>query len=82
MEKSSGVSNGHFEFGLQLIGLLQKQIKERFKCTFSKCGNMKQLRTAAEREPELVDTVLDSMSPMNIVISDIASPFKPLRQVF
>ena len=31
---------------------------------------MKQLR-AAEKEPELVDAVLDSMSPVKIVITDI-----------
>ena len=31
---------------------------------------MKQLRAAAEKEPEL-DAVLDSMSPVKIVISDV-----------
>ena len=32
---------------------------------------MKQLRAAAEKEPELVDAVLDSMSRVKIVISDV-----------
>ena len=57
--------------GFQSIGLMQKQVKEGLESTISKCNNMKQLRAAAEKEPQLVDVVLDSMSPVKIVISDV-----------
>ena len=49
---------------------MRKQVKEGLESTISKCNNMKQLRAAAEKEPEL-DAVLDSMSPVKIVISDV-----------
>ena len=32
---------------------------------------MKQLRAAEEKESELVDALLDTMSPVKIVISDV-----------
>ena len=45
---------------------------------------MKQLRVAAQMEPELIDAVLDSMSPVKIVISDVIRRLIPIpqRQVF
>ena len=32
---------------------------------------MKQLRAAAEKDPELVGAVMDSMSPVKIVVTDV-----------
>ena len=43
--------------GFQSIGLIQKQVEEGLESTISKCNNMKQLRAAAEKEPELVDAI-------------------------
>ena len=57
--------------GFQSIGLMRKQVEDRLESTISKCNNMKQLRAAAQKEPELVDAVLDSMSPVKIVITDV-----------
>ena len=51
----------HLEF--QSIGLMRKQVEEGLESTISKCSNIKQLRAATEKEPELVDAVLDSMPP-------------------
>ena len=53
--------------GFQSTGQMQKEVE---KSTISKCNNTKQLRKAAEKEPALIDAVLDSMSPVKIVISD------------
>ena len=50
---------------------MRKQVEERLESTISKCNNMKQLRTAAQKKPELIDSVLDSMSPVKIVITDV-----------
>ena len=61
--------------GFQSIGLMQKQVEEKFESAISKC-NMKQLRAAAEKEPELVNAVLDSMSPVKIFITDIIRRLK------
>ena len=41
--------------GFQSIGLMRKQVEEKFESTISKCNNMKQLRAATEKKPELVD---------------------------
>ena len=57
--------------GFQSIGLMRKQVEEELESTISKCKNMKQLREAADKEPALVDAVLDSMSPVKIIISDV-----------
>ena len=57
--------------GFQSIGLMRKQVEEELESTISKCNNMKQLRAAADKEPALVDAVLDSMSPVKIIISDV-----------
>ena len=46
--------------GFQWIGLMRKQVEEGLESTISKCNNMKQLRAAAEKEPELVFLVLVS----------------------
>ena len=48
-----------------------KQVEEELEYTISKYNNMKQLKAAAEKEPELVDAFLDSMSRVKIVISDV-----------
>ena len=45
--------------------------KHRLESTISKSNNMKQMRAAAQKEPELVDAVLDSMSPVKIVVTDV-----------
>ena len=55
-------------FGFRSIGLMRKQVKDRLESTISKC---KQFRAAAQKEPELVDAVLDSMSPVKIVVTDV-----------
>ena len=47
--------------GFQSIDLMRKQVDEELESTISKCNNMKQLRAAAEKEPALVDAVMDSM---------------------
>ena len=57
--------------GFQSIGLMRKQAEEELEFTISKCNHMKELRAAAEKEPALVDAVLDSVSPVKTIISDI-----------
>ena len=67
MERIMSILN----LGFQSIGLMRKQVEDRLESTISKCNNKKQLRAAAQKEPELVDAVLDSMSPVKIVITDV-----------
>ena len=57
--------------GFQSIGLMRKEADPQVEATISKCNNMKELRRAAEKTPELADAVLDSMSPVKVVISDV-----------
>ena len=56
--------------GFQSIGLMRKQVESELESVISKCHNMKQLRAAATKEPALVDAVTDSMSLVEILVSD------------
>lgn len=62
--------------GFQSIGLMRKQVEEELESTITKCNNVKQMRTAAEKDPALVDAVRDSMEPVKILLSDIIHRLK------
>ena len=56
--------------GFQSIDLMRKQVKYELEFVILKCNNTKQLRAAAAKQPALVDAVIESMSPVKILISD------------
>ena len=49
----------NFEFGVPVNWYDAKTSREKIELT----NNNKQMRAAAEKEPELIDAVLDSMLP-------------------
>ena len=58
--------------GFQSIGLMRTNIKdENMETIVSRCNSMKELRKAAEKQPEVAGAVLDSMSQVKIIVSDI-----------
>ena len=61
----------HFVFGVPVNWSDAKTSRGRIGVYHFKVYNMKQLRAAAEKEPELVDAVLDSMSPVKIYYAAI-----------
>ena len=62
--------------GFQCVGLMRKRMSDEQEAAVLKCNNMKQLRKAAETDHELASAVLDSMSPVKILLSDIISRLK------
>ncbi len=57
--------------GLQSVGVMRKGGSSESEAVITKCNNMKQLRKLAEKQPSLVDDVLDSIARVKILLSDL-----------
>ena len=58
--------------GLQAVGLARKSMPADMEAEASKCNNLKALRTVAERNKGFCEASLDSISPVKILLMDIA----------
>ena len=54
--------------GLQSVGLMRQEMDEKSE---SNCNNMKQIRSADEKSPEVGDCISESIEPVKILLSDI-----------
>ena len=53
------------------VGLMRKMSDNESESKIAKCKNLLQLRKAAESQPDLIGVVLDSIAPVELLLSDI-----------
>lgn len=58
--------------GLQAIALALKSTPEEMEAEAKKCNSMKALRSVAERIVGFIEAILDSISPVKVILTDIA----------
>ena len=58
--------------GLQAIALARKSMPEEMEAEATKCNSMKALRSVAERIVGFKEAILDSISPVKVILTDIA----------
>ena len=68
--------------GIQCIGLMRKEAKDEYESVIVKCNNMSQLRAAAEKKSGLAEEVLDCMSPVKLLLSDVIMRLKLKQKPF
>lgn len=57
--------------GLQCVGMMRSKMSDEHEATISYRNNMSQLRQAAEKKPDLIPAVLDSIAPVKILLTDV-----------
>ena len=50
---------------------MRQAMSANFEATLAKCGNMKEIREAALRTPELRQCLLDSLEPVKVLLADV-----------
>ena len=60
-----------FNLGLQSVGLMCEKQNEDFEKAADKCKNMSELRAAADKCPEFKATVLDSIAPVKVLLTQL-----------
>ena len=58
--------------GLQAIALARKSMPEEMEAEATKCNSMKAFRSVAERIVGFKEAILDSISPVKFILTDIA----------
>ena len=58
--------------GLQAIALARKRMPEEMEAEATKCNSMKALRSVAERIVGFEEAILDSISPVKVILTGIA----------
>ena len=60
-----------FNLSLQSVGLMHEKQNEDFEKAADKCKNMSDLRAAADKCPEFKATVLDSIAPVKVLLTQL-----------
>lgn len=58
--------------GLQAIALARKEMPHEMEAAAARCNNLKALRLVAQQKPDFVSSVVDSIEPVKILLTDIA----------
>ena len=57
--------------GQQCVGQMREKMPEEFEAAIASSSNLSELRHAAEKKPDLVPAVQDSIVPVKILLADI-----------
>ena len=58
--------------GLQAVALAREKMPDEMEATATRCNSLKALRAVAEQKPDFVGSVVDSIAPVKILLSDVA----------
>ena len=63
--------NPAVNLGLQCVGLMQEKMTDEQEAAIASSNNLSQLRSVAEKKPEIKSAILDSIAPVKILLTTV-----------
>lgn len=57
--------------GLQCVGLMRTKVSDDVEASLARCNNLSQLRSEAEKNPEVKVAIIDSIEPVKVLLSTV-----------